>query len=424
MRKNINSIKTSLRWWIKDRLLKPNSFPTSLTPISFSVDTSSKAKSRRLNLLIPNIERGLMYGGQKTALNFFTELLKHFDGDARLLVDCHYSSAQLNQICSQYPDWDITPLGSQSDSPRQITCIDGGNRDKVLPIREHDYFVYTHWRAAYAFAGYTAFQQQSFARSTPHIHLIQDFEPGFNAWSTDYMLADSVYHQQRTIAVFNSVELRDWFNLLGYQFESSYVFSPKLDPQIAAHINDSTGKRENLLIFYGRPNVPRNCFTLILHALNLLLAQHPEVEREWTILSIGSDIGSVKLVNGQRLKTTGKMTLDEYAALMHRARIGVSLMCSPHPSYPPLEMAAFGIRTITNSFVTKDLGDVPNITTLNSLTFQKLADAIWQEMNNEASQQNASVQAWPQRYATYLKYDDFFDGIIQPIADEISTDAN
>jgi hypothetical protein len=30
-------------------------------------------------------------------------------------------------------------------------------------------------------------------------------------------------------------------------------------------------------------------------------------------------------------------------------------MVSPHPSYPPLEMAAFGMRVVTNGFLDRDL---------------------------------------------------------------------
>ena len=32
-------------------------------------------------------------------------------------------------------------------------------------------------------------------------------------------------------------------------------------------------------------------------------------------------------------------------------------MCSPHPSYPPLEMSVFGVKTITNTYGNKDLAD-------------------------------------------------------------------
>ena len=38
--------------------------------------------------------------------------------------------------------------------------------------------------------------------------------------------------------------------------------------------------------------------------------------------------------------------------------IGISLMVSPHPSYPPLEMAHLGMLVLTNGFGAKDLVDL------------------------------------------------------------------
>lgn len=361
-----------------------------------------------------------MYGGQKTAFNFFYEVLAHFNGDARILVERNYTTSEVAKIKVQYPDWDIVSAGEQSQSKRQIVFLDLETRKRPLPVRRFDYFIFTYWTGAYAMSNYYRFQQDVYGCATPHLHLIQDFEPGFNAWSSEYMIADSLYHLPRTIAVFNSIELKEWFDLLGYQFESSYVFTPKLDPDIAKHIHDTPiPNREKLLIFYGRPNVARNCFTLIIEALNLLLQQHPEISDEWTILSIGSSIGKVTLSDGKQLQSTGKMSLEDYASLMRKAKVGVSLMCSPHPSYPPLEMAAFGINTITNSFVTKNLGNIPHITSLDSLTFQGLADAIWSAMNSTNQDTN---NQYPPQYAHYVHYDEFFDGIIEPIVKELNAD--
>ena len=54
-------------------------------------------------------------------------------------------------------------------------------------------------------------------------------------------------------------------------------------------------------------------------------------------------------------RVAGKMSLDDYADILNRSAIGVSLMISPHPSYPPLEMANAGCLTITNGYEGKDM---------------------------------------------------------------------
>jgi hypothetical protein len=68
-----------------------------------------------------------------------------------------------------------------------------------------------------------------------------------------------------------------------------------------------------------------------------------------------------------------------YAAQMRGADILLSLMLSPHPSYPPLEMAEAGLLTISNAFEGRNpTRRFDNILTLTTLDPQSLVDAIEQ----------------------------------------------
>jgi hypothetical protein len=51
----------------------------------------------------------------------------------------------------------------------------------------------------------------------------------------------------------------------------------------------------------------------------------------------------------------GKLPIELYAHALETAAVGLSLMSSPHPSYPPLEMAHYGIRTVTNGYACKEM---------------------------------------------------------------------
>ena len=55
-----------------------------------------------------------------------------------------------------------------------------------------------------------------------------------------------------------------------------------------------------------------------------------------------------------RAESIGKLDIPAYASLLRESAIGVSLMISPHPSYPPLEMAHLGLLVLTNGFASKD----------------------------------------------------------------------
>src|SRR5690606_30111304 len=88
--------------------------------------------------------------------------------------------------------------------------------------------------------------------------------------------------------------------------------------------------------------------------LELWAAGWPE-QAGWDVCSAGAAHKEIHLDRTRRVRPLGKLSLEAYARLLCESAVGVSLMCSPHPSYPPLEMAHFGMKVITNRFANKDL---------------------------------------------------------------------
>jgi hypothetical protein len=79
----------------------------------------------------------------------------------------------------------------------------------------------------------------------------------------------------------------------------------------------------------------------------------------------------------QNMEIGGKASLEDYADHLNRAAVGISLMISPHPSYPPLEMAEAGVLTITNNYGCKDLSRrFPEIIPIERVDGELLAGAI------------------------------------------------
>lgn len=75
----------------------------------------------------------------------------------------------------------------------------------------------------------------------------------------------------------------------------------------------------------------------------------------WSIVSVGQAHPPIELGRGVTLTSRGKLSLEAYGLLLAESAIGISLMISPHPSYPPLEMAQLGLLVLTNRFDGKDL---------------------------------------------------------------------
>ena len=132
-------------------------------------------------------------------------------------------------------------------------------------------------------------------------------------------------------------------------------FNPQLSSSLKNFLPKKETRRKKRILIYGRPMVSRNAFELIRAALDRWSEVYSRAD-EWEILSLGSNFNNIKLSNNIII-SNGKVTLEKYAEYMKTTYAGISLMVSPHPSYPPLEMSTFGIKTITNSFYNKNISD-------------------------------------------------------------------
>ncbi|MPN23062.1 hypothetical protein SDC9_170447 [bioreactor metagenome] len=171
-------------------------------------------------------------------------------------------------------------------------------------------------------------------------------------------MADSTYRLDiPTVAIFNSAELKEFFKKSGYKFAFEYYFEPVLNKSLYEYLiqHKDDFDRKKQIIVYGRPSTYRNAFELVVAVLKTWVQSYDKA-MEWEVLSLGEQHNEIELGNGVKLVSKGKMALEEYAKTMLTSSIGISLMVSPHPSYPPLEMATFGVKTITNCYDNKDLG--------------------------------------------------------------------
>jgi hypothetical protein len=97
----------------------------------------------------------------------------------------------------------------------------------------------------------------------------------------------------------------------------------------------------------------------------------------WTVESAGQSHPDVDLGGGMAMRALGKLELRTYAAVLSQSAIGVSMMASPHPSYPPLEMAQLGMLVLTNGFGEKDLSSWhTNIMSLPSISTTAFAGGL------------------------------------------------
>lgn len=330
----------------------------------------------RLNLVIPAISNSRAFGGISTALRFFATLRQRFPRARIIVVD----EGQVDFSNSSFQSWH---LGESADR----NCVVYLRDAPKLAIEKSDFFIATYWTTAeFLFraraSAPTAFEMKKI------VYLIQDFEPAFYQWSSRYLLALSTYqHADSTVAVFNTLMLKEFFAGEGFKFRQVFSFEPKLNADLLLHLTKNPVlERQRILLVYGRPGTARNAFELIVAGLRRWSSAYDKAAR-WQLVSAGQPHGEIPLSNGLVLKSNGKLSLAEYANLLRSASVGLSLMVSPHPSYPPLEMAEFGLRVVTNQFKNKNLSaTVPNIVSLPVVTPDAIAHALihcCEEFENE-----------------------------------------
>lgn len=300
----------------------------------------------RVNLIVPSFESDFVYGGLTTAIKIFKEVYVKLNADARIIVlKGQYSSKSTHRV---------EGFDYNGDN-KNILFLDDS---KKVPVCKNDIFICTFWTTMYAITPIFKQQIDYFKLNDRKIvYLIQDFEPGFYPWSTEYALADSTYknNSNNIVAMFNAESLYRYFKNGGYSFGEEIFFDPQMNENLRRNIPRESNRRLKKILIYGRPRVSRNSFELIRSSL-ALWSDNYEKANEWEIISLGAKFEDIRLSRNV-ISSKGKVTLDEYAKYMSEAYVGISLMISPHPSYPPLEMSTFGVKTITNKFDSKDLND-------------------------------------------------------------------
>lgn len=322
----------------------------------------------RINLLVASAAPGSAYGGVQTAIDLFRALAG--SGDRRRII----SLDPLDRVAIEaFPDFRPVVAGDDPADASQLVSIAPPDAE-TLPVGPRDVFVTTFWPTAAFALDVRGWQASTFGRVPDwFVYLIQDYEPAFYPRSAQQLLARATYGSgPSTIAIFNTTLLQDEFHATGIRFATEFSFEPRLPAVLRDLPARPAGGRSRTILVYGRPSKPRNAFPLIVDGLRAWRASYPDADR-WSVVSAGETHVDIDLGGGVVMRSLGKLDLASYADLLREASIGVALMVSPHPSYPPLEMAQLGLLVLTNRFGEKDLSTWhSNISSLRAFTVDSL----------------------------------------------------
>jgi O-antigen biosynthesis protein len=367
-------IKRSMPGFARDAIINARdrlSAPPLEDIVLHDYEPSASADMRpRLSLVIPTIAARSAFGGVTTGLDVFLQIGVRAGAQLRIIVDDFGRTIDRSIVDARSANLGVDPAA--------IEVVARTEQTPVIDLRCSDIFFTFNWWTTLNIRGLVKRQAELFsAEPAPYIYLVQEYEPQFYAFSSTHMLARLALDQRSPYwGIFNSSQLHEYFKLQGHQVEKAYVFEPVLAAGLRAALQGPPPIKERRILVYGRPTIERNCFPAIEKGLRLWAERHPEFAG-WEVVSAGLPHRPMPIAEGRSMRSLGKLSLADYAQMLRQTAVGLSLMSSPHPSYPPLEMAHFGVRTITNRYVMKDLaGAHENIISIDDVAADTLAEAL------------------------------------------------
>jgi hypothetical protein len=311
--------------WLEERW-------SALQPLSVFPTPSS---GPRLSVVTDSVGPASLFGGVGTALVLSALLADRIGATLRLITrndppDASAVGAMLeaNRVTLHMPLETV------------FAPVRGGRQ---LPVSESDYFLSTSW--------WTTRALLSSVRRERLAYLLQEDERMFYPHGDDRVRCWQTMCEPGLSIVVNSRLLFDHLATghepipalahSGAWFEPAFPAAGRALPQA-----DGTGRRK--LFFYARPNNLRNLFCTGLEALSAAIADGTLHPAEWDIYLVGKDVPDLVFPRGVRPQRIAGLNWAEYHALVASMDAGIVLMDTPHPSYPPLDLAAHGAAVLTN----------------------------------------------------------------------------
>jgi len=299
-------------------------------------------------LVVDELREGAAFAGVQTALAVALAVGERLGRSVRVVMvrwttPGNSAAAAEALVADRFPE-------SRVDGRPGVRVV---RREDLLdtPFGRDDVWIATHWKTAHPLdVAVTA----GVVPRDRVVYLVQDYEPGFSPWSTEYAVAASTYRAGFRMLV-NSEPLRKYLaEVESLDVPRDRTFAPHLDVELLERVA-AARRHEDVVrvLFYGRPSKHRNLFRLGVAALRVAVQELASDGIRVEFHSAGEQHGDVELDGGRgavKLVSHGTMPWDDYFRFLASTNVVLSLQHSPHPSHPPFDGAISGARVVTNEF--------------------------------------------------------------------------
>jgi hypothetical protein len=319
-----------------------------VSPLKLDVSIRTE---RRVNLLVSTIDFKYLYGGYLAVFRLALELAKQGYRTRIVIVDqCDYRPDLWRRQIQGYP-----PLVDLFDRVEVEYRYD---RSRALAVNPEDSFLATSWWTAHV-----AHHAANELKQRRFVYLTQEYEPAFYEAGSMHALAEESYTFPH-YALFSTELLRDYsrqhkigvFSAAdgsGDEYSVSFQNAIEGTSVPLEVLQQRTSRR---FLFYARPerHAARNLFEMGIIALSEVIRDGYFDLSKWHFDGIGA-LQAHRLALGKdaELEMLRRVSLEEYLRVLPSYDLGLSLMLTPHPSLVPLDMAAAGLVTVTNTYANK-----------------------------------------------------------------------
>ncbi len=349
-----------------------------------------------LNLVTDTIESGSLLGGVATALIVATEFANRYDYELRIITrNSATNPANYMNIMNINGIQPTKKLSFYSDCERFDKPV-----DFRMEVGSGDIFFATSWWSAQVIKN-TSIRNRFF-------YIIQEVETFFYNYGSERFLCERIMEDKNVDFIINSHYLQEYFdkNCPNIAAHSCY-FEPAFSRKLYG-CSPFADKKKYKLFFYARPNNPRNLYGVGVDLLQKAVDNGVLNMEEWDVYCVGQNAPIIHFSTGKDSINMGQLSWTEYAKFLTDVDLGLCLMYTPHPSYPPFDVACSGGVVLTNKMLNKqsfEMCDNVVMTDLDDESFlSNFKKAVELAKNMEQRKCNYESNTIPREWSEVLNH--------------------
>ena len=326
----VSAINTKVQNIINNRFKGQNKLPVYFT----------ETGEPRITLVTDSIRSDSFFGGVATAIIFAIMLAEKTGKSLRIMTRTE-SGGKDNffQLLERE--------GISVTQNVEFVFVDINKDIGAADVNKDEFFITTSW--------WTTLCLKNSVSADRVLYILQEDERMFYPYGDDHLRCTEVMKSDDIGFLINSKLLFDYlisdgFNNIrdkGLWFEPSF----SMENYYAEFKVERPSKYR--LFFYSRPGHLRNLYYRGLEVLDNAILNGVINLDEWEIFCVGSNAWKIEFTSGYKPTVIKNMAWKEYTEFLRTVDLGLSLMYTPHPSYPPLDLASSGSVVVTNVFANK-----------------------------------------------------------------------